>query len=49
VVLVVSCRAISTESLSTMTIGVEHFGQRKQAGWAGKEWRLRVIAAWAGR
>ena len=32
----VSCQAISTENLSTMTMGVEHFGQRKQVGWVGE-------------
>jgi hypothetical protein len=38
---VVNCQAISTESLSTMTMGVEHLGQRKQVGWVGEE----VVAA----
>ena len=36
-----SCQAVSTESRSTMTMGVEHFGQRKQVGWVGEE----VVAA----
>ena len=35
--LIVSCQAVSTESRSTMTMGVEHFGQRKQVGWVGEE------------
>jgi hypothetical protein len=26
-----------TENLSTISMGVEHFGQRKQVGWAGEE------------
>jgi hypothetical protein len=38
---VLSCQAVSTESRSTMTMGVEHFGQRKQVGWVGEE----VVAA----
>ena len=39
--LIVSCQAVRTESRSMMTIGVEHFGQRKQEGWVGEE----VVAA----
>jgi hypothetical protein len=34
---VVSRQAVSTESLSTMTMGVEQVGQRKQVGWVGEE------------
>ena len=29
-----SCDAVNADSLSTMTMGVEHFGQRKRVGWA---------------
>ncbi len=44
-----SCQAISTESRSTMTMGVEHFDSgNKWAGWGKKEW-LQRGAAWAGR
>jgi hypothetical protein len=34
---VVSCQAVSTESLPTMTMGVEQVRQRKQVGWVGEE------------
>ena len=29
--------AVVTENLSTISMGVEHFGQRKQVGWVGEE------------
>jgi hypothetical protein len=29
------CEVVRADSLSTTTMGVAHFGQRKQAGWAG--------------
>ena len=32
-----SAQTVSAESLSTMIMGVEHFGQRKQVGWVGEE------------
>ena len=35
--LVESSQAVVTENLSTISMGVEHFGQRKQVGWAGEE------------
>ena len=35
-----SCQAVVTENLSTISTGVEHFGQRKQVGWVGE-----VVAA----
>jgi hypothetical protein len=40
----VSCQAVQADSLSTMSMGVAHFGQRKQAGWAGEE--LVTARAW---
>ena len=36
--LIVSWETVHAESLSTMSMGVAHFGQRKQAGWARAEW-----------
>src|SRR5271165_5716269 len=41
-----SCAAVNADSLSTMTMGVAHFGQRKRVGGAGEapltagEWGL---------
>jgi len=40
----VSCPAAEADSLSTMTMGVAHLGQRKQAGWAGA--KLVTAGAW---
>src|SRR5450755_1535577 len=38
-----------TENLSTISMGVEHLGQRKQVGWVGEEVEARVGAASTGR
>ena len=35
--LMVSCQVADADSLSTMTMGVAHCGQRKQAGCVGAE------------
>ena len=47
--LVASGPAVNTENRSTMTMGVEHFGQRKQVGWVGEEVMAAGGAAWDGR
>ena len=39
-----SCDAVNGDSLSTMTMGVEHFGQRKRVGWVEAD--LVIAGAW---
>jgi len=39
-----SCAAVNADSLSTMTMGVEHFGQRKRVGWVEAD--LVIAGAW---
>ena len=40
--LIVSSQMVHDDSLSTMIMGVAHWGQRKQAGWAGDQ----LASAW---
>ena len=42
--LVESSQAVVTENLSTISMGVEHFGQRKQVGWVGEE--VAAVGGW---
>ena len=38
-----SCEAVKAENLSTMIMGFAHFGQRKQAGWAGEPEHIQLL------